>query len=249
MTSLSACVAEIMGVEPAELPDDEEGVRGWLAAHGLGLVPVAEPREFAWPGRFLGRDDDGSWAVLFGVPPGVIAGSMRQPPPHAFVIAGHDPRAFAPPEAQPGVGTVEAIVVAPAAEAPAELVEAATADAGRGLRGDRYHESVGTFSGGPGGGRDLTLVEAEALEDVELPFAQARRNVVVRGLELDSLLGRRFVVGEVECVGRRRCEPCAHLQRLTRPGILRALVHRGGLRADVVQGGEIRLGDVVRPVD
>jgi MOSC domain-containing protein len=248
MTSLSTCVAEILDVAPAELPAGDEDVRGWLAARGMGLVAVAEPREFAWPGRFLGRDDDGSWAVLFGVPPGVIVGELRQPPPEAFVITGHDPRGFAPPHAQPGAGTVAAIVVAPAAEAPPELVETATADAGRGLRGDRYHEDAGTFSGGAAGGRDLTLVEAEALEDVELPFLQARRNVVVRGLELDSLLGQRFLVGEVECLGRRRCEPCAHLQRLTRPGILRALVHRGGLRADVVRGGEIRLGDVVRPV-
>jgi hypothetical protein len=249
MPSLSTCVAEVMGVAPAELPAGDDDVRAWLAAHGMGLVAVAEPREFAWPGRFLGRGGDGQWAVLFGVPPGVIVGDLRQPPLEAYVIAGHDPRAFVPPTAVADAGTVAAIVVARAAEAPPELLDAATADAGRGLRGDRYHEHAGTFSPGPGGGRDLTLVEAEALEDVDLAFADARRNVVVRGLELDSLLGRRFLVGDVECVGRRRCEPCAHLQRLTRPGVLRALVHRGGLRADVVRGGEIRLGDVVRPVD
>jgi MOSC domain-containing protein YiiM len=71
---------------------------------------------------------------------------------------------------------------------------------------------------------------------------------VVSGVALDALLGRRFRVGEVECLGQRRCEPCAHLQRLTRPGVLRALVHRGGLRADVVRGGEIRVGDAVRVV-
>ncbi|HEV3001952.1 MAG TPA: MOSC domain-containing protein, partial [Solirubrobacteraceae bacterium] len=63
--------------------------------------------------------------------------------------------------------------------------------------------------------------------------------------DLDALIGRRFRVGEVECVGRRRCEPCAHLQRLTRPGVLRSLVHRGGLRADVVGGGVLRVGDAV----
>jgi MOSC domain-containing protein len=249
MSSLSACVAEILAASPADVPGDEDELRSWLAARGLGLVEVAEPRAFAWPGRFLGRGADGSWSVLFGVPPGVILGDLRQPPRAAFVIAGHDPRAFAPPPAREGTGTVEAIALAAAKEEAPVLVQAATADAGRGLRGDRYHEGAGTFSPGGGGGRDLTLVEAEALEDVGLPFEQARRNVVVRALELDSLLGRRFAVGGVQCLGRRRCEPCAHLQRLTRPGILRALVHRGGLRADVLRGGEIRVGDAVRPLD
>ncbi|MEA2306870.1 MAG: hypothetical protein QOH43_4150, partial [Solirubrobacteraceae bacterium] len=76
----------------------------------------------------------------------------------------------------------------------------------------------------------------------------ARRNVVTRGIDLDALVGRRFRVGEVVCAGRRPCEPCAHLERLTEPGTLRGLVHRGGLRADVLTGGTIRLGDPVTPV-
>ena len=77
---------------------------------------------------------------------------------------------------------------------------------------------------------------------------ESRRNVVVRGVDVDALRGRRFRIGAVECVGRRRCEPCAHLERLTRPGVLRALVHRGGLRADIVAGGELRVGDEVAPL-
>ncbi len=67
----------------------------------------------------------------------------------------------------------------------------------------------------------------------------------MRGMALDDLIGRRFRVGEVECFGQRRCEPCAHLERLTRSGVLRGLVHRGGLRADVLSGGGIRTGDRV----
>ena len=90
---------------------------------------------------------------------------------------------------------------------------------------------------------------AEALEDVGLTASQARRNLVVRGIDLDALRGRRFRVGEVECLGQRRCEPCAHLERLTRPGVLRALVHRGGLRADILRGGELRVGDPVEVLD
>ena len=73
--------------------------------------------------------------------------------------------------------------------------------------------------------------------------------MVTRGIDVNALVGRRFRIGEVECAGRRLCEPCSHLQRLTRPGILRALVHRGGLRADVIGGGEIRVGDAVVAID
>jgi MOSC domain-containing protein YiiM len=90
-------------------------------------------------------------------------------------------------------------------------------------------------------------VAGETLDALGLTAADARRNVVTRGVDLDALIGRRFRVGEVECVGRRRCEPCAHLQRISKPGILRALVHRGGLRADVLAGGAIRIGDRVEP--
>ena len=120
---------------------------------------------------------------------------------------------------------------------------------GRGLEGDRYFHGAGTFSDGGGTGRDITLVDAAALVDAGVAPEESRRNVVVAGIDLDALMGRRFRVGEVECVGRRRCEPCAHLQRLTRPGVLRALVHRGGLRADVVSGGMLRVGDEVAVAD
>jgi MOSC domain-containing protein YiiM len=129
-------------------------------------------------------------------------------------------------------------------------VFSAEAVEGRGLLGDRYERQAGTFSNPKGGGYDLTLVEAEALEELsakglDLPPMEARRNIVVRGIELDELIGRRFRVGEVECFGQRRCEPCSHLERLTQPGVLRGLVHRGGLRADILSGGRIRTGDSV----
>jgi MOSC domain-containing protein YiiM len=130
------------------------------------------------------------------------------------------------------------------------VLPSAEALAGRGLRGDRYARGAGTFSDPRGRGYGLTLVEAEALEElaesgVGLSPIEARRNLVVRGIALDELIGRRFRVGDVECFGQRRCEPCAHLERLTRPGVLRGLVHRGGLRADVLSGGEISTGDRV----
>ncbi|MGZ6644510.1 MAG: MOSC domain-containing protein, partial [Solirubrobacteraceae bacterium] len=181
-----------------------------------------------------------------GVPPGVLFGGPMGAIEQAWVIVPHEvPRTRAVPATG---GVVEAIAIAPAATAPLIALGAATAVAGRGLEGDRYARGEGTFSPGSADGRQLTLVAAEALHDAGVEPLEARRNVVVRGVDVDALRGRRFRIGEVECVGRRRCEPCAHLQRLTRPGVLRALVHRGGLRADILRGGELRVGDLIEPL-
>ena len=258
-STLTACVARMLEVDPAEVPGDGGvGLRQWLARRNLGLVPVAAPEGFAWPGRFLGRRRGSrTWAVMFGVPPGVVfepePGAAPGTLDAAFVLAPHDP-GRATDDEQPSrdtnVGVVELVAVAGEAEGQMESVQSAQALAGHGLRGDRYARGAGTFSDARGRGYDLTLVEAEALEElaaggVHLAPAEARRNLVVRGISLDGLIGKRFRVGEVECFGQRRCEPCAHLERLTRPGVLRGLVHRGGLRADVLSGGRIRAGDSI----
>ena len=133
---------------------------------------------------------------------------------------------------------VEGINIGPSeAIAP---VDAVGALAGKGLRGDRKF-----FADGAGPGRALTLIEAEALEDVGLTGAQSRRQVVVRGVRLNDLIGRRFRVGEVECLGVELCEPCLHLQEMTRPGIIKELVHRGGLNADILNDGRIAVGDPI----
>jgi MOSC domain-containing protein YiiM len=139
----------------------------------------------------------------------------------------------------PMPGSVEAIHVAAVESALPEPVDAVevTAD---GVVGDRYSQA-----------RDLTLIEAEALEGlredtgIELSAAECRRQVLTRGIRLNDLVGERFTVGGVECVGQELCEPCNHLQGLTREGVLRGLVHRGGLRADIVSGGRIAVGDEV----
>jgi MOSC domain-containing protein YiiM len=150
-------------------------------------------------------------------------------------------------------GSVEAVHIAACAEEPPAPVDAVNAVAGKGLEGDRYFDDAGTFSDDPrSNGRDITLIEAEAIEGlardtgIELTAAETRRNVLTRGVALNDLVGRRFSVGEVECVGRRLCDPCSHLQKLTQPGVLKGLVDRGGLRADIVRGGVIRPGDAVR---
>ncbi len=131
-------------------------------------------------------------------------------------------------------------------------VERVAALAGRGLRGDRNFLADGEPQ--PGRDKDLTLIAIEALDalaeehDIELSAAESRRNLATRGVDLNALVGRRFLVGEVECRGLELCEPCAHLEGLTRPGVLRGLVHRGGLRAEIVEDGEIAVGDQVRPL-
>jgi MOSC domain-containing protein YiiM len=133
---------------------------------------------------------------------------------------------------------VEAINIGPSdAIAP---VESVTAVAGVGLQGDRHF-----YRDGAAPGQALTLIESEALEDVALSGAQSRRQVVARGVRLNDLVGRRFRVGEVECQGVELCEPCLHLQQLTRPGIIKDLIHRAGINADILTDGLIRVGDEI----
>ncbi len=271
--SLAACLASILDVpietidvEPFELDPTSAYLRGWLAERGLGLVPVADPETFAWSGPWIAAvtdssDQDVRWVVAFGspAPAGIVwdpLSPLRPDGPAEHLLTGFVVAALVPGlavarksgPAEPG--TVTSIVLAPDAGAPAVEVARARAIAGRGLEGDRYAAGRGTFSRGTGYGRDITLIEHELLaasiiNGAPVTPVQARRNVAVRGIVLDGLIGARFRIGDVECVGRRRCEPCAHLQRLGPPGVLRALVHRGGLRADVVSGGEISVGDDV----
>ena len=133
---------------------------------------------------------------------------------------------------------VEAINIGPSdAIAPVGSVRAV---AGKGLEGDRHFHQEGAAPG-----QALTLIEAEALESVGLSGAGSRRQVVVRGVRLNDLVGRRFRVGDVECLGVELCEPCLHLQQLTRPGIIKELIHRGGLNADILNDGRISVGDAV----
>ena len=137
-----------------------------------------------------------------------------------------------------GLVNVEAINIGPSeAIMPVESVSAL---AGKGLRGDRHFRGQGTKPG-----QALTLIEAEALADVGLTGAESRRQVVVRGVRLNELVGRRFRVGDVECLGVELCEPCLHLQQMTRPGIIKDLIHRGGLNADILTDGQICVGDPV----
>ena len=152
---------------------------------------------------------------------------------------------------EPAVGLVEAIYITAAAAEPLRAVATADAVAGAGLAGDRYQLGVGTYSGKPGPDRHVTLIAAEALDAVAAegwPLApgEHRRNIVVRGLDVDALSGRTITIGAVTLRGIRPCPPCGHLERVTgRPGLRAVMEGRSGLRTEVVTGGTIALGDRV----
>ena len=144
-------------------------------------------------------------------------------------------------------GTVISINITPKAESPMQAVNEIRAIPGRGLEGDRYfdHEEKRPD-------RELTLVEAEAIEafrsefKIDFDLNGTRRNVVTRGVPLNHLVGKEFWICDVKARGLRLCEPCATLQRLSHPKVLPGLVHRGGLRAQILSEGMIRVGEAIR---
>jgi MOSC domain-containing protein YiiM len=137
--------------------------------------------------------------------------------------------------------TVEAIHLGEERVPELWTVDSVRAVAGKGLEGDRHFHEEGARPG-----QALTLVEAEVVEDAGLAAGETRRQLTVRGVRLNDLVGKRFAVGDVECYGVELCEPCSHLESLTRPGIIKELAHRAGINADIVSGGTIRVGDSVK---
>jgi hypothetical protein len=252
-STLAACVAQVLGVMAADVPLDDVELRAYLAERGVGLVPIADAPTFAWPGSWIARRPHAETGepraiVMFGVPSGPIwdpAGTTGEIL-DGLLVAPLELAAYPPtPAGEIATGRVEALLIAPAAEAATRAVDHVEAVPGRGLVGDRYHAGGGTFASGRPGSA-LTLIDAAVLDDLGRAIDH-RRNVVVRGTDLNALVGRDFTLGAVRCRGRRLCEPCAHLDRLAGGGILRPLVHRGGLRADVVNAGTIRVGDALTP--
>jgi MOSC domain-containing protein YiiM len=144
------------------------------------------------------------------------------------------------------VASIERIVIRATANGPAIELPRATVTPNGGIEGDRYANGSGTFYKPGKPGQDVTLVEAEALEDVGLSAADSGRNVVTRGIGLNDLVGRRFRIGTAELLGVELCHPCRTLR--DRTGILRELVGRGGLCADVLVAGEFAPGDPIEVV-
>jgi MOSC domain-containing protein YiiM len=245
--------------------DDWLGVlRQWLAREkGYGLVSIANPAGFSWPGHWIAVVDDpespgGEAAVLlFGSPSAVIespdaprlvgTGVEDLEFRDALILVPFDPFEQSESQRPAAAGQVTGIYIARAKTQPMISVSSAKAIAGKGLEGDRYAAKAGTFTPRTDRlrGYDLTLVASEVLEEKHLEHEESRRNVVTSGIDLNALVGREFRIGAVRAYGQRLCEPCVHLQRLTRPGIVAALVHKGGLRADVLSDGEIHVGDAI----
>ena len=144
------------------------------------------------------------------------------------------------------------IYITPSKGAEPHSVEEARAIPGRGLEGDRYYQQSGTFSKPREPDREVTLIEEESIAALAAGYqaqilpGQARRNLVTSGIALNHLVGQEFQVGEVRLRGLRLCEPCGHLESLTVTGVEKGLVHRGGLRAQVLTEGIVRTGDPIR---
>jgi MOSC domain len=234
---------------------DELNLQGWLSARNLRLVP-ADPREAeVSPGFWIAEHHDGRCVVMYDESP------YDQPPAdvtpsdlhRALVLVPLDPSrpsGVLPSRSDRASGTVETLLTAPSATGAMAEHREAELVAGRGIVGDRYFEGTGTFSVSEKHGQELTLIEGEVLDalradGLELTPADARRNVVTRGIDLNALVGQEFQVGAVRCIGRRLCEPCSHLPRLTGRAVLRPMVHRGGLRADILHSGTVRVGDSI----
>jgi hypothetical protein len=265
--TFAACLAAILELPLEVVPEPPAGERAagwrmvrWLGGQGLGLVPVADAASFSWAGPWIGwvrpaAGGEPRAVVMYGVPPGVawdpsgVTEAEGWQLQGGFVVAALDIALARPPRPRAPVspGRVEAIFIAPQAGAPARAVEDARALAGRGLDGDRHVVGRGTFpSGLPGSA--LTLIEAEVCESFtpSLGADEHRRNIVTRGIDLNALVGHEFLLGMVRCRGMRLCEPCMVIERYASRPVLRRLVHRGGLRADILQDGVVHVGDAVQ---
>ncbi len=152
-------------------------------------------------------------------------------------------------------GTIIAIYTAPEAQAPTQSVSTAQLESGRGIVGDRYYSSEGTFSEKlerkSNSDWEVTLIEAEAIDHFnethghDFGYGDFRRNIATRGVSLNSLVGQEFDIGSVRLEGIRLCEPCTNLAATVAESVLPGLVGRGGLRARILNSGKISIGDAV----
>ena len=266
--TLLACIAAILEIDAETIPCAPEGspwprLSWWLATRNLAAVPVRDAGKFQWAGFWIARRGDaadaaaGDHVLMAGTPSGIVwepGGPAAEDAAIAegWVLAPPDPGRAAHRVGGSRHGTVAGIFRAAASDGAMESLASARLLAGVGLEGDRYALGLGRFSGPARLGQALTLIESEALDDlrarhgIDLAPGASRRNIVTRGIDLGALPGRRFRIGEVECLGQRPADPCSWLQRTTPPGTLRALVHRGGQRADILTSGSIRVGDSIR---
>lgn len=145
------------------------------------------------------------------------------------------------------MGSIQHIFIASARAEPMIPLREVEALTDCGLHGDRYAEAANRKSPD----YQLTLIEAENIQAFAkasgLPLAphEPRRNLVTTGIALNDLCGKHFRVGEVVLEGLELCEPCGTFAKRTHPEVVRFFVHKGGLRARIIQGGIIRVGDTI----
>ena len=151
-------------------------------------------------------------------------------------------------------GMVFDIFIAESPENKMRSLAEATLVAGKGVEGDRYYNGVGTFSeklkGNPAA--ELTLIEKEEMDNFNAnqkqnhQYGDFRRNIVTEGFRLNDFVGKEFSIGEVKLKGIKLCEPCAYLAETVNPLVLPHMIGVAGLRAQIIIGGTIRKGDVVK---
>jgi len=148
-------------------------------------------------------------------------------------------------------GVLEHIHIAPAGGEPMQELAEAQLFAGHGIEGDRYLLGTGTYTRDPEPGRQVTLIEIETLEalardhGIDLGVHEHRRNLTVRGVKLNDLVGCRFRVGEVVLEATRLTAPGKHLEAITGKPLCEVLRNRGGINCLIVEGGTIRRGDPI----
>lgn len=257
--SFTICLAEILKTPVDEVPYsaehiDFDKIGWWLATRNLALIPVKEPESFQWAGWWIARlDGANGYVVMAGTPSDVAWTPSRVTRGAGNVIEGWvvAPPALSLTSRNALLGTIESIYRFSDSGAPGELISSASLIANVGIDGDRYALGKGHFQGPNRWGQALTLIETESIAalateyGINMSVADARRNIVCRDIDLNTLLGKRFLVGQVLCFGQRLAEPCAWLQKTTPPGTLRGLVHRGGLRADILESGMVQTGDTI----
>ncbi len=268
--SYLACLATILELPIEQLPSQVPAgdptrsvtVSRWLGGLGVGLVQVAAPRDFSWAGPWIARvvpptSGAARFVVMYGVPSGLVwdpSGPAAFDPgwiSDGYLLAAADIALAMPnPAIAPvSTGVVESIWTIEEKGKPAHQVASARAVPGWGLAGDRYAERRGTFSSGTPGSA-LTLIEAEVCESFDPPLAavEHRRNIVTRGIDLNALVGSDFTIGDIRCRGMRLCEPCSVVQKYAERPVLRQLVHRAGLRVDILSEGVLEAGQAIAVV-
>ncbi len=148
-------------------------------------------------------------------------------------------------------GRVIEIHIAAQSDAPADAKTSVQLEAGHGIVGDRHFLPQRALAMGdePRRKEDISIISADEIDafnaqfQLAIPYGEFRRNIITRGIDLNALVGKRFRIGTVLCEGMELCEPCSKLARTVNRLVLPHLVHRAGIRAAVLESGQVAPGD------